>query len=92
MTITSTEIETVVDDLTAHEFELGCDVTWMIEGDCPHPARWAAIKGCCGGVTLLCTPCKDQALSTEGCSQCKQCDVVSLWREKYVYIEPLKKS
>lgn len=90
MTAVSTEIETVVDDLTAHEFDIPCDSLFYVDGPCPSPARWSGLKSCCADVSLLCTTCKDRTMLSDGGVECKGCHgVVAPARHMYTHFEPI---
>lgn len=88
--------ETLVDNdivvLESHEFELCCDIMMYATGECERPARWAAIKSCCGNATIMCDDCKSHQLSTSDALDCKVCNITHApAREMFLYVEPLAK-
>lgn len=101
MTQMATEIETVVDDLTAHEFEPCCDATYWagrthLPGfDCERPARWIMHRTpCCPkgvGHSLRCDPCKESALAGTAQFACPFClTIFDPPSTAYTYVEPIR--
>lgn len=94
---TETIIETVVPDLTAHEFDICCDVGPLDGGgdndDCSRPARWLMWRKCCGNCSLACDQCKDDRVMNRTAVLCHTCDTYFFDApDCYMYIEPLSRA
>lgn len=101
MTATAGEVGVESTSLEEHEWEIPCDTEKLIEaaryewagpvcaGD---PARWYAVRGCCGNVNFLCDSCKDQYMKLIAGGAMHICVMCNAKHSNYSHFEPLRRS
>lgn len=94
-------VGTTPTSLEEYEWEIPCDVPGLIraayyewagpvcKGD---PARWGAIRGCCGAVTLLCDSCKREYQELTAAGAMHTCVLCEAPHSSYVSFEPLRRT
>ena len=93
-------VDTNIDEeiLLFHDFEHEVPCDFIDSEKCGNPAEWRLVRRCCGFVSLLCSPCKEEdrkwledwtKIGEVTCIQCLNKVALTKQSDAYTIIERL---